>query len=86
MLQNNCGRSSIATHKETETTILQLLKSFEIRRRELGYGKTIFELRADKGSVDLGTQEQGETVTIDTNVVEETHDLENSRGTRGNNG
>ena len=86
MLKNNCGRSSMATHKETETSILKLFKGFEVGRGEFGNGQTIFELRADKGSVDLGTQEQGETVTIDTNVVEETHDLENSRGTRGNNG
>jgi len=45
----------MATHKETETTILELFQGFEIGRRQLGNGKTIFKLGADESGIDLRT-------------------------------
>ena len=55
MLENDSGGSSMATHKETETSILKLFKGFEVGRGQFGNGQTIFKLGTNKGCIDLGT-------------------------------
>ena len=55
MLEDYGGRRGMTTHKETETAILRLFEGFEVGRRQLGNGKTIFKLGADEGGIDLGT-------------------------------
>ena len=52
----------------------------------MGYSKTILKLRADKSRVDAGAEEKREAITVNTEVVQKAHNLENSSGTRGNNG
>ena len=86
MLEDDGGGSSMTTNKETETTILEMLKGFVILGGETGDRKTIFKHGADKGGINLGAQEKRKTISVDTNMIEKTHDFEHTRGARRNNG
>ena len=85
MLEDDGGGGGMTTNKEAETTILKLLKFFEVGSRQLGNGKTILEFRSDKSSVNLGAEQKRKAISINTNMIQKTHDLEDTRGARGNN-
>ena len=75
MLENDSGGSSVATNKHAETPVLQTFKGLDIGSGEMRYGQTIFELWADKGGVDAGTEEKGKAIAVDTDIVKKTHQL-----------
>ena len=86
VLEHQGRKSGMTTNQKTETAILKMLKGLVLGSRKFSNSKAIFELGADKGSIDLGAQEKREAIAIDANVIEKTHYLKDTRGARRNNG
>jgi len=56
----------VATHQETEATILKGLKCFLVFGRQFGYGEAIFKFWADKRGVKASREKQREPVAVCT--------------------
>ncbi|KAG1434179.1 hypothetical protein G6F56_014405 [Rhizopus delemar] len=73
MLDNRRRGGGMTTYHHTKAFVLQLINLFCLSSTEFGDGQAIFELWTNKGGVNTGTKQEGETLTVNTDHVEDTH-------------